>query len=247
MAVPKDLQELLEAGAHFGHQVRRWNPKMSPFIYSVRDGVHVFDLTITAKKLDEACVFIEKVASEGKTVVFIGTKRQAKEIVREEATKVGANFITERWLGGAITNWDEIYGRIKKLNEMKAKREVGDYKKYTKKERVLIDRDISRLDRFLGGIANLTKLPDVLFVVDVNKEKVAVTEAGLRNIPVVALIDSNSNPEGVAYPVPANDDAVRSIKYIVHRIAEAFSNGRAKAPKREEVVVNQKQAQVKKS
>ncbi len=231
MAVPKDLAELLEAGAHFGHQVRRWNPKMEPFIYSVRDGVHVFDLTITADLLNKACDYISESAAKGKVIVFVGTKRQAKAIVREEAVKVGAPFIAERWLGGTVTNWEEISKRIRKLNEMKTKREAGEYKKYTKKEQVLIDKDIARLERFLGGIAELKDTPDVLFVVDVNKEKVAVKEAAMRGIPVVALIDSNSNPEDVAYPIPANDDAVRSIKYIVNRIAQAYAEGKSKVKK----------------
>lgn len=237
MAVPKDLQELLEAGAHFGHQARRWNPKMAPFIYGARDGVHIFDLTITADQLNKACEYIKKAASENKKIVFLGTKRQAKAIIKEEATRVGAMYVSERWLGGTITNWEQIGGRIKKLIDMKQKREAGEYKKYTKKEQSLIDREISRLDRFLGGISELKSPPDVLFVVDINKEKVAIKEARSRGIPVVALVDSNCNPELVEIPIPANDDAVRSIKYIVNRIAEAFAEGRSKAKKTVEVEV----------
>lgn len=232
MAVPKDLEELLEAGAHFGHQVRRWNPKMRPYIYAVRDGVHVFDLTITARKLDEACSYVEEEAGKGKKIVFIGTKRQAKPIVKEEAMRVKAPYITERWMGGTITNWEEISKRIRKMKEMKEKLETGGYNLYTKKERSLIDREISRLERFFGGIADFTTIPDCLFVIDILKEKVAVTEAGIKNIPVVAMVDSNANPDLVNYPIPANDDAVRSIKYIVSRVADAYAAGRAKFEKK---------------
>ncbi len=232
MAVPKDLAELLEAGAHFGHQVRRWNPKMDKYIYSVRDGVHVFDLTITARLLDAACEYIEEQAAAGKKIVFLGTKRQAKPIVKEEAIRVGAPYIVERWLGGTVTNWDEISKRLNRMNEMKKKREEGEYKKYTKKEQVLIDREIGRLERFFGGISDFTTIPDVLFVVDIVKEKVAVKEATLRGIPVVAMVDTNADPDFVLKPIPANDDAVRSIKYIVSRIADAYAAGKAKADKK---------------
>ena len=231
MAVPKDLEELLEAGSHFGHQVRRWNPKMAPYIYATRDGVHVFDLTKTAKLLDRACEYIEEQAGKGKKIVFLGTKRQAKPIVREEAARVGAPVITERWMGGTITNWEEISKRIKKLNEMKQKRDAGEYNQYTKKERTLIDREISRLERFFGGISDFTSIPDILFVVDVVKEKVAVTEAKIAGVAVVAMVDTNADPEGVLHPIPANDDAVRSIKYIVSRIADAYAAGKEKANK----------------
>jgi len=232
MAVPEDLKELLEAGAHFGHQTRRWNPKMKPYIYAARDGVHVFDLTITARLLNEACDFVKESVAAGKTVVFIGTKRQAKAIVREETAKVEAPFIAERWLGGIITNWEEMSKRIKKLHDMKTKREAGEYKRYTKKENVLISREITRLERFFGGIAELTRIPDVLFVVDTIKEKAAIREAVLRGVKIVAIVDSNSDPSVVDYPIPANDDAVRSIKYIVSRIADAYGEGKEVAGKK---------------
>jgi small subunit ribosomal protein S2 len=225
MAVNEMLQDLLEAGAHFGHQTRRWNPKMSPFIYSARDGVHIFDLTITATRLDAACKYISEAVGNGKTVAFIGTKRQAKPIIREEAIKVGAPFVAERWLGGTITNWEEVGKRIKQLRDMKQKRETGGYDQYTKKERVLIDKDILRLERFLGGLEKLTTPPDILFVVDTIKEKVAINEAVARGLVVVAMVDTNSDPTDVDYPIPANDDAVRSIKLIVAKIAEAYAAG----------------------
>ena len=231
MSVPKDLQELLEAGSHFGHQVRRWNPKMEPYIYTARDGVHIFDLTLTAQKLNEACEYVREQAAAGKVIVFIGTKRQAKSIVKEEALRVEAPYVAERWMGGTITNWEEISKRIKKLLDMKSKWKSGFYDKYTKKERVLINREMERLDRFFGGISELKKIPDILFVVDTAKEDVSVQEAVLRGVKVVGLIDTNCDPELVDYPIPANDDAVRSIKYIVGRVADAYAEGKSKVKK----------------
>lgn len=233
MAVPEDLRELLEAGSHFGHQVRRWNPKMAPFIYTARDGVHVFDLTITAQKLNEACEFIREQAAAGKVIMFVGTKRQAKPIVREEAQRVGAPFVAERWMGGTMTNWEEINKRISKLRDISKKWEEGFYDKYTKKERVLINREMERLQRFFGGIVELRAIPDIMFVVDTAKEDVAVREALARGVTVVGITDSNCDPEVVNYPIPANDDAVRSIKYIVNRIANAYEEGKSKIKKAE--------------
>lgn len=232
MSVPKDLADLLEAGSHFGHQTRRWNPKMSEYIYTARDGVHVFDLTITADLLNKACDYVRDTVAAGREVIFIGTKRQAKAIVREEASKVGAPFVAERWLGGTLTNWEEISKRIKKLVDMKAARAAGEYKKYTKKENVLIDKDINRLDRFLGGIAHIKNIPDALFIVDTLKEKAAVLEAVSRGTKVIAIVDSNSNPDPIDFPIPANDDAVRSIKYIVSRLAAAYAEGKSVADKK---------------
>ena len=231
MSVPQDLKDLLESGAHFGHQARRWNPRMGKYIFTQRDNVHIFDLTITAQKLNDACDVIKKAVSEGKIVVFVGTKRQAKAIVREEALKVGAPFIAERWLGGTLTNWEEISKRIAKLNKMKQAMEAGEYDTFTKKERVLIQRDIDRLERFLGGISDLKRTPDYLFVVDSVKEKVAVDEAKVKGVEVIAMVDSNGDPDVVDYVIPCNDDAVRSIKYVVSRISEAYAEGKAKSSK----------------
>jgi small subunit ribosomal protein S2 len=222
-----DLKELLEAGAHFGHQAKRWNPKMKPYVFTTRDGVHIFDLAITAKKLQEACEFVTKWVSEGNEIVFVGAKRQAKAIVREEATKVGAPYVTERWLGGILTNWEEIDLRIKRLKELKEKREKGDLSLYTKKERLLIDKEILRLERFFGGLAALTVRPEALFVVDTRREIVAVKEARQLNIPVVGLVDTNADPDLVTHVIPINDDAVRSIKLVVTKIAEAYGLGKA--------------------
>ncbi len=226
------LKDLLEAGAHFGHQASRWNPKMKPYLYTVRDGVHVFDLAKTKEGLEAAADFVKKTVAEGGRVVFVGTKRQAKEIIREEAKKAGMPWVSERWLGGIITNWEQIKKRIEKLAEMKEKREAGEYKKYTKKEQILLDREIARLEKFFGGLADLKDLPAALFVVDVKKEITAVREAKRKGIPVVAVLDSNSDPDLVDYAIPANDDAVGAVKMIVGVIAEAAQKGKEASKKK---------------
>ncbi|OGV91807.1 30S ribosomal protein S2 [Microgenomates group bacterium RIFCSPLOWO2_01_FULL_46_13] len=222
-----DLKELLEAGCHFGHQARRWNPKMVSYIYTTRDGVSIFDLAKTAQCLVEAMTYVRDWVKDGKDIVFVGTKRQAQAIVKEEAIKVGAPFISERWLGGLLTNWNEIEKRLNRLRTMRQDREAGLYKKYTKKENVLIDREIAKLDRFLGGIDSLKAAPEALFIIDTHKEIVAVREASQKNIPIVGIVDSNADPYPVTKVIPANDDAVRSIKLIVAKIAEAYADGKA--------------------
>lgn len=222
-----DLRELLEAGCHFGHQVRRWNPRMEQYIFTARDGVHIFDLAITADKIVEAMTFVREWVASGKDIVFVGTKRQASAIVREEATQVGAPFVNVRWLGGTLTNWDEMKKRIKKLKRMKQEREEGKYKSYTKKEQVLIDREIARLERFFGGIADLPHGPEALFVIDTHRETSAIKEAVIREVPVVGMVDSNGNPDDISHVIPVNDDAVRSIKLIVSSIAKAYADGKA--------------------
>lgn len=226
------LKDLLEAGVHFGHQASRWDPKMKPYLYTVRDGVHVFDLAKTKESLEKAIDFVKKTAAEGGKIVFVGCKRQAAEIIKEEAQKAGMPYVSERWLGGTITNWEEIKKRIDRLAEMKEKREKGEYKKYTKKEQILIDREISRLEKFFGGLVDLEKLPAALFVVDTKKEYTAVREANHKGIPVVAIVDSNSNPEAIDYVIPANDDAVGSVKLIVGAISEAIQKGRKTSKKK---------------
>lgn len=230
------LSELLEAGCHFGHQVRRWNPKMKPYLYTARDGVHIFDLAKSAQGLKSACDYVKKVASTSGKVLFVGTKRQAKAIIKEEAQKVGAPYVSERWLGGAITNWDQIKKSIDKLVEMREKREKGEYKKYTKKENVLINREIDRLERFFGGLVPLQGLPEAIFIVDTHKEIVAVKEANFRDVPVVGIVDSNADPQLVNHVIPANDDAVRSIKLIVAKVAEAYADGKNIAQKMQKKV-----------
>src|SRR5688572_21406014 len=222
------LEDLLEAGAHFGHQAKRWNPKMGEFVWAEKDGIHIFDLAKTAQKLDEAAEFLKNSVAEGKQVVMVGTKRQAAEIVKEVATKASVPFVSQRWLGGIITNWEQIKKRIDKLAEMKLKKEKGEYSKYTKREQLLLDREIERLEKFFGGLATLTKRPDILFVVDTHKERVAVREAKNRGLVIVGMCDTNGNPDLIDYVIPANDDALRSIKVIVEAIGEAITEGKKK-------------------
>ncbi|PIP87664.1 30S ribosomal protein S2 [Candidatus Beckwithbacteria bacterium CG22_combo_CG10-13_8_21_14_all_01_47_9] len=225
------LEELLEAGCHFGHQGRRWNPKMKPYIYAKKEGVHIFDLEKTAAGLARAMVFVRDLVSEGKKIVFVGTKRQAAPIIAEEAVKAGLPFINMRWLGGTITNWEQIKKGIARLSELETKKQKGELKKYTKKENVLFNREIDKLNRFVGGLRSLTDLPAAIFVVDVKKEIAAVREARKTGISVVALVDSNTDPDLVDYVIPANDDAVRSIKLIVSKLAQAAQDGKANQPK----------------
>ncbi len=220
------LKDLLEAGAHFGHQAKRWNPKMKPYLFGVRNGVHIFDLVKTKEGLEKAAAFVKNTAAEGGLIVFVGTKRQAAEIVMEEAKKAGMPYVYERWLGGTITNWEQIKKSIDKLEEMKDKREKGEYKKFTKKENILIDREITRLERFFGGMVGLKELPAALFVVDTNKEDTAVREANQKGVPIVALVDSNCDPDLVDYLIPVNDDAVGAVKLVVGVIGEAAKEGR---------------------
>ena len=221
-----DLKELLEAGCHFGHQARRWNPQMDEYIYLKRQGVHIFDLAVTAQKLAEAMSFVRELVAEGKTIVFVGTKRQASSIVKEEAEKCKAPFVSVRWLGGTMTNWDQIKKSIDRLNDLETKKETGEFKKYTKKENILIDREIAKLTRFLGGLRSLKKIPEAVFIVDVKKEHAVVKEAMHKGVKVVGLVDTNADPAGVDYVIPANDDAVSSVKLIVSKIAKAVLDGK---------------------
>lgn len=215
------LKELLEAGCHFGHQARRWNPKMNEYIYTKRGGVHIFDLGLTAKKLKEAMEFVQNLTAEGKKIVFVGTKRQAAAVIKEEAEKCKMPYVAVRWLGGIITNWEQIKKSLDKMMDLEEKKSKGEFKKYTKRENVLIDKQIEKLDRFLGGLRSLKSEPAAVFVVDVKKEIAAVKEARMKGIPVIAIVDTNTDPDLIDYPIPANDDAVSSIKLIVSKIAEA--------------------------
>lgn len=220
------LKDLLEAGCHFGHQSRRWNPKMKPYLFDVREGVHIFDLVKTKQGLEAAMEYLYQAAVEGKRIVFLGTKRQARAIVTEAAKKAGIPYVSRRWIGGAITNWEQIYRNISKLQEMIEKRVAGEYKKYTKKEQLLLDRQIARLERFYGGLKDLDQPPEVLFVVDVKKEEVAVKEARKRQVPVVATVDSDSDPDWAQVIIPSNDDAVGAIRLLVNKAAEAVAAGK---------------------
>lgn len=218
-----DLKQLLEAGCHFGHQSRRWNPAMSKYIYSTRDKVHIFDLAKTKEGLEKACEFLRGVVKGGGTILFVGTKRQAKEIVTEAAKKAGMPYVTERWLGGMLTNFNQAGKSLRRLKDLKEQKERGELKKYTKKEQLLLDREIAKLERFFGGISQMARMPDAVFVVDTHKEEVAVKEANIMKIPVVGIVDTNGDPDLVDYVIPANDDAVKSIELVVNEITEAIS------------------------
>jgi len=220
------IEELIEAGVHFGHQTKSWNPNMLPYIYTTRKNIHVIDLEVTEKLLEKAADFLYETALKGGGIVFVGTKKQARDIIEIEAKRSGAMFVTERWLGGTITNFEVIRkNNIKKLIDLRKGREEGEFEMYTKKERLLIDREIEKLDTYVGGLIRLTKKPDALFVVDAKREKTAVREAKRAKIPVVALIDTNSDPKGIEYPIPGNDDAIKSIACIVKSLADAIEQG----------------------
>lgn len=224
-AIPS-MQELLEAGVHFGHQVRRWNPKMRQYIFTAREGVHVIDLEKTFNKLGEACEFVKKIGESGGIIIFLASKKQARAIIIEEAARCGAKYITERWIGGLLTNWEQTSKNIKKLAELKAKKESGEFKDRTKKENLLIDRDIAKLERLYGGVAGLEKLPEALYVVDVRKEENACREAIKKGIPVVAIADTNANLDLITYPIPGNDDAIKAIRIITAAVADSYLEGR---------------------
>lgn len=219
------LKELLESGAHFGHVVRRWNPKMKPYIYIARNGVHIFDLIKTRDLLKIACEYLVEEVGKGKVVVFVGTKGQAVQVVKKEVERLGIPSVTNRWIGGTLTNWDQIKKRIDRLVDMRKKMEEGEYAKYIKKEQVMKRREIEQLDRLVGGLVDLKKKPDLLFVVDPNKEKTAVAEALALGIPVVAICDSNADPDMIEHIIPANDDALKSVELLVEAVAKAVEEG----------------------
>ncbi len=222
--LPK-IQEMIDAGVHFGHQAKRWHPKMEPYIYMVNKNVHIIDLEKTEEMLKKACDFLYEQASLGKTIVFVGTKRQSKDIVQSEAARCGALYVNERWVGGTITNFETIKKNIDKLLGFIKGREEGKFSIYTKKERLLIDREVEKLQISYGGITSMKKTADVLFIIDPKREKTAVREARISNVPVIAIVDTNANPTEVTYPIPANDDAIKSVSLIVKSIANAVEEG----------------------
>lgn len=226
MAFKISLTKLLEAGAHFGHQARRWNPKMAPYLYGVEEGIHVFDLVKTKEALEEALDAIKTAVAEGKVVLLLGSKKQAKEKVIEIGTETGVPYVSERWLGGTLTNFEMIKRSLTKLSEMKAKMAAGEYSIYTKKERLLLEREIARLERFFGGMASLEKTPDMLVVVDTHKEAGAVKEARKSKVTVVGIVDSNADPAAIDYPIPMNDDASKALDYVLGLIKEAILEGK---------------------
>lgn len=219
-------EELFDAGAHFGHVVKRWNPKMGKYIWGKKVGIHILDLEKTVAAVEEAFEALLKLAGEGKRIVFVGTKRQAKEIVETVAKESKVGFVTERWLGGTITNWKQIKARIDKLADLKKKREAGELKKYTKKEQILFDRDIAKLEKFLGGLSGLSAAPEVLVIVDTHKERSAVREARNRGLKIIGLVDTNGNPADADYAIPINDDAAKAIELVIRHLGKAVTEGR---------------------
>ncbi|MBQ9902651.1 MAG: 30S ribosomal protein S2 [Clostridia bacterium] len=220
------MKQLLEAGVHFGHQTRRWNPKMAEYIFTERNGIYIIDLQKTVRKLDEAYMFVRSVAENGDSVLFVGTKKQAQESIREEALRCDSYFVNERWLGGMLTNFTTIRRRIARLNQLNTMAADGTFDRLPKKEVIKFNLEIEKLEKFLGGIKTMTKLPGALFVVDPRKEKIAVSEAKKLGIPVVAIVDTNCDPDDIDYVIPGNDDAIRAVKLISSVIANAVLEGR---------------------
>jgi small subunit ribosomal protein S2 len=221
------MKALLESGVHFGHRTNKWDPRMKPYIFTERNGIHIIDLQQTVKFLNQAYNVVRDTVANGGTVMFVGTKRQAQDTVKEEATRAGMPYVTERWLGGMLTNWSTMYARIQELVHLEQLRDTGEITKLTKKEGLLIQREIDRLLIRLSGVRNMKRVPELIFVVDVSREDAAVHEANLLNIPVVALVDTNCNPQGIDYVIPSNDDAIRAIKLLVAKIADAVLEGKA--------------------
>ena len=220
------MKQLLEAGVHFGHQTRRWDPKMAEYIFQARNGIHIIDLQKTSKKLDEAYAFVKEQAEEGKTVLFVGTKKQAQECMKEAALKCGMFYVDQRWLGGMLTNFGTIQKRIQRLKDLEAMQEDGTFDVLPKKEVILLKKEMDKLEKNLGGIKDMNELPGVIFLVDPKKERIAILEAKKLGIPVVGLVDTNCNPEEVDYAIPGNDDAIRAVKLIADVMANAVIEGK---------------------
>jgi small subunit ribosomal protein S2 len=221
------MKALLESGVHFGHRTNKWDPRMKPYIFTERNGIHIIDLQQTSKLLNHAYNVIRDAVQNGGTVLFVGTKRQAQETVAEEATRCGMPYVTERWMGGMLTNWSTMHARIQELERLEKMRDNNELDRLTKKEGLLIGREITRLTTRLSGTRSMKRRPDLLFIVDVGREEAAVHEANLLNLPIVALVDTNCNPQDIDYVIPSNDDAIRAIKLLVAKVADAVLEGKA--------------------
>ncbi|MBE6912040.1 MAG: 30S ribosomal protein S2 [Ruminococcaceae bacterium] len=221
------MKQLLEAGVHFGHQTRRWNPKMAPYIFTERNGIYIIDLQKTVKKLEEAYFFARDIAAEGKSILFVGTKKQAQEAIKEEAERVGMYYVNARWLGGMLTNFKTMRRRIERLNQLKKMQEDGTFDLLLKKEVIKLQAEIAKLEKYLGGVKEMNQLPGAMFIVDPRKERNAIAEARKLGIPVIAIVDTNCDPEEVDYVIPGNDDAIRAIKLISQTIANAVVEARS--------------------
>jgi small subunit ribosomal protein S2 len=221
------MKALLESGVHFGHRTNKWDPRMKPYIFTERNGIHIIDLQQTVKLLNQGYNVVRDTVAAGGIVLFVGTKRQAQETVAEEAVRCGMPYVTERWMGGMLTNWDTMYKRIQELERLEKVRDSEEINRLTKKEGLLIEREITRLSTRLSGVRNMKRRPDLLFIIDVGREEAAVREANLLKIPIVALVDTNCNPQNVDYVIPSNDDAIRAIKLLVAKVADAVLEGKA--------------------
>jgi small subunit ribosomal protein S2 len=234
MTLP-NLDQLLEAGVHFGHQTRRWNPKMRRYIFAERNGIHIIDLQKTLRQLDLAQKLVHDAVLRGENILFVCTKRQLKAIVQAEAERCGAMYVTERWLGGMLTNFQTVKKQVRRLKDLEAgSEEGGDFQNYTKKEQLMMTRERDKLNKYLSGIKNMGRLPGLLFIVDSKKEKIAVTEANKLNLPIVAIVDTNADPDLITVPIAGNDDAIRSVELIAKAIADTIAEAHREAPKREE-------------
>ena len=220
------MKQLLEAGVHFGHQTRRWNPKMAPYIFTERNGIYIIDLQKTVKKVDEAYNFVREVAGEGKSILFVGTKKQAQEAVKEEALRSDMFYVNERWLGGMLTNFQTIQKRINRLRELEKMEEENVFDVLPKKEVILLRQEMMKLQKFLGGIKDMKELPGALFIIDPRKERIAVAEAKKLGIPIVAIVDTNCDPDEIDHVIPGNDDAIRAVKLLTGKMADAVIEGR---------------------
>jgi len=221
------MKALLESGVHFGHRTHKWHPKMKPYIFTERNGIHIIDLQKTVKGLEQAYALVRDTVSEGGTILFVGTKRQAQETIQAEAMRCGMPYVTQRWLGGMLTNWRTIRQRINELERLEKMRDHGDFERITKKEALILTRKIERLETRLGGIRQLARLPEMLFIVDIHREVTAIHEANLLKLPIVAMVDTNCDPTPIDYVIPSNDDAIRAIKLLVGKMADAVLEGKA--------------------
>ena len=242
MATKINIRTLLEAGCHFGHQTRRWNPKMAPYIFTERNGIYIIDLQQTVKKVEECYSFLRELAAQGGTVLFVGTKKQAQAAIKEEAERCGMFYVNERWLGGMLTNFKTIQTRIKRLHELEKMEEDGTFDLLPKKEVIVLRHEMAKLEKYLGGIKNMKKLPSALFVIDPRKEHNAIMEARKLHIPIVATVDTNCDPDEVDYLMPANDDAIRAVRLLTSKMADAVLEGKASAVDEEAAAADEKAA-----
>src|SRR5437763_181461 len=226
MPAPVQMKTLLEAGVHFGHQTRRWDPRMRPFIFTERNGIHIIDLQQTVRRLDEAMTFVRQQAAEGKTMLFVGTKKQAQDTISEEAGRASMPFVNQRWMGGTLTNFSTILTRLRRMEDLERRKEAGEFEGLPKKEAIRLDDELEKLQRMLGGLRKTYRLPDMVFVVDPHREQIAVAEANRLKLPIIAMVDTNCNPQLIDWPIPSNDDAIRAVRLIAGKIADAIIEGR---------------------